>query len=524
MGKFEPPRRHVSIGGTRMAKTRLSPLTGALSAMVAAVFGRGMPKVQYGNTRSSIEDAGRRAMAATQASRDAHYESIKDEAMAGACPSCGSAEHRLCGVVMAEDVPPVTPEQLDANFKALQADPFAPIEEPTASMTGLVNAGEPGRYTCDNPSACTRSACYAVEGCAQAMTDATVAKLRDADVTRPGDWPRLIPTEQSPGWTGNPPGLLQDDSRDLSRALASKPDAMRRAREAAAEAQALNAAAPLPIPKLSHELRLQYAVEDAREAGLHYEPQDEARLQHDMAMARIAADHDLTYAELEHALQSGPPTVPQRYTDEAIQAAADRKGITPEQARKALEGAREIDCIACSRAPGGACPHDRPGAPLPVDCTLAYEIRRAARAEADKHPPGALINNDDVPRGPAFTGYFTLPPLKSRLIAHRVESERERRERLLAEWVAHREAAPMEPGRVPGEPMPRSEEELIEQAWQLIPLHVANTLTTDRMGLMRFLFSMALTYCQQERRPFYEEHDGNRLVHSMVRSARGMGA
>jgi hypothetical protein len=36
------------------------------------------------------------------------------------------------------------------------------------------------------------------------------------------------------GWTGHPPGLLQDDSRDLSRALASKPDAMRHAREAGA--------------------------------------------------------------------------------------------------------------------------------------------------------------------------------------------------------------------------------------------------------------------------------------------------
>lgn len=34
--------------------------------------------------------------------------------------------------------------------------------------------------------------------------------------------------------TGWPPGLLQDDSRDLSRALAGKPDAMRHAREAAA--------------------------------------------------------------------------------------------------------------------------------------------------------------------------------------------------------------------------------------------------------------------------------------------------
>ena len=34
--------------------------------------------------------------------------------------------------------------------------------------------------------------------------------------------------------TGWPPGLLQDDSRELSRWLASKPDARRRVREASA--------------------------------------------------------------------------------------------------------------------------------------------------------------------------------------------------------------------------------------------------------------------------------------------------
>jgi hypothetical protein len=36
------------------------------------------------------------------------------------------------------------------------------------------------------------------------------------------------------GWTGNPPGMLQDDSAGMSKWLASKPDAMRNAREAAA--------------------------------------------------------------------------------------------------------------------------------------------------------------------------------------------------------------------------------------------------------------------------------------------------
>lgn len=37
------------------------------------------------------------------------------------------------------------------------------------------------------------------------------------------------------GWTGNEPGLLQDDSRELSKALSETPDARRHAREAALE-------------------------------------------------------------------------------------------------------------------------------------------------------------------------------------------------------------------------------------------------------------------------------------------------
>src|SRR5688572_19259459 len=39
-----------------------------------------------------------------------------------------------------------------------------------------------------------------------------------------------------PVWTGRPPGMLQDDCAGLSKALASKPDAMRHAREAALNA------------------------------------------------------------------------------------------------------------------------------------------------------------------------------------------------------------------------------------------------------------------------------------------------
>lgn len=43
------------------------------------------------------------------------------------------------------------------------------------------------------------------------------------------------------GRTGSPPGMLQDDSRELSRALASKPDARMHARDAADQAGSLSA-------------------------------------------------------------------------------------------------------------------------------------------------------------------------------------------------------------------------------------------------------------------------------------------
>ncbi len=49
----------------------------------------------------------------------------------------------------------------------------------------------------------------------------------DLDADMDGPW-------KLPQWTGHPPGLLQDDSPELSRWLASKPDARRLAREAAA--------------------------------------------------------------------------------------------------------------------------------------------------------------------------------------------------------------------------------------------------------------------------------------------------
>ena len=45
--------------------------------------------------------------------------------------------------------------------------------------------------------------------------------------------PRAQTLEDNGGHTGSPPGLLQDDSRGLSRWMASTPDARRHAREAA---------------------------------------------------------------------------------------------------------------------------------------------------------------------------------------------------------------------------------------------------------------------------------------------------
>jgi hypothetical protein len=44
--------------------------------------------------------------------------------------------------------------------------------------------------------------------------------------------------EVNGGKTGWPPGLLQDDCRGLSQWLASRPDALRRVREACAEIEA----------------------------------------------------------------------------------------------------------------------------------------------------------------------------------------------------------------------------------------------------------------------------------------------
>lgn len=57
-------------------------------------------------------------------------------------------------------------------------------------------------------------------------------------------------TENNGGKTGWPPGLLQDDSSQLSKWLAGRPDARREAREAAFEKMAANA----------RELGLDYTV------------------------------------------------------------------------------------------------------------------------------------------------------------------------------------------------------------------------------------------------------------------------
>lgn len=106
-----------------------------------------------------------------------------------------------------------------------------------------------------------------------------------------------------------------------------------------------------------------------------------------------------------------------------------------------------------------------------------------------------------------------------------LETEAQRRTRLLAEWEAHRAAAPMAAGRVPGEPMPRTEAELIGQAFLLLNRRGAGGLPAGEqlphVDDMRLHFSMALTYCRLDRSPFYAEHDGNRLIRSIVRSAKG---
>lgn len=167
---------------------------------------------------------------------------------------------------------------------------------------------------------------------------------------------------------------------------------------------------------------------------------------------------------------------------------------------------------------------------------LSPEQRRAAFAPCPPFPPletpsgrapldvlpegltaqGTTITLDDaIKQWGAIEAAQTLAA-EHRVIAHRVESEAERRTRLLAEWAAHREADPMAAGRVPGEPMPRSEGELIAQATTLLggEQHSPDT--------WRLLFSMALSYRQMPRSPFYEEHDGNQLIRAMLRDARAM--
>ena len=102
--------------------------------------------------------------------------------------------------------------------------------------------------------------------------------------------------------------------------------------------------------------------------------------------------------------------------------------------------------------------------------------------------------------------------IQSRVIARRVETDAECRARLLQEWEALQSRAPMLPGLVPGEPPLRTEPELIAQAQLLAGAAVA--LPWD------LLFSLALTHCHRLRSPVYAEHDGNRLIRQMVKEAR----
>ena len=430
-GKSEPTRR-VTFGGRSHGKS-------VLGAMVAALFKPGViqrPAPMGDSEGKTLPDNEPGTIWTGPA------VGLQNVANAETCPSCGSRDHRLCGVTMAEDATPPDPaiieaalaydptpilltpqerERLWREAPGIEApDPFAPIEEPTASMTGLVG-----------PAA--------------------------------------------------------------------------------------------------RALRLERAVAEARAAGLHYEPQDEARLQHDMDTMRIASKHEVTHAELVEALL-GPLAVPPAMTDATVSKLRDPVTEFAKRHPGPLDGTRaERAARAEAQALNAAAPitfaeYDRPGVLRVRDATPEETAAMERRLIAHRVEP----NNAEVICPACANQFRAIPVDVQRLltdagveppfIAHRVESERERRERLLAEWIAHREAAPMTPGHVPGEPMPRTEAELIEQAAML-----AGEARAQDEATWALLFSMALTYCQQERRPFYEEHDGNRLVHSMVRSARGMG-
>lgn len=78
----------------------------------------------------------------------------------------------------------------------------------------------------DGWNACYRAAL--TQGTSQAAAPAVV---EDGLTTQPS-------ASENGGKTGSPPGLLQDDCRGLSKWLSSRPDALRRVREACAEIEA----------------------------------------------------------------------------------------------------------------------------------------------------------------------------------------------------------------------------------------------------------------------------------------------
>jgi hypothetical protein len=304
----------------------------------------------------------------------------------------------------------------------------------------------------------------------------------------------------------------------------------------------------------ARQYRLAKAVAEARERGLE--------VGDDSAIARLAAEYAVAPTDIMAQL-------PNRI-GEALDYCERPEVQANEAGRYTCDNAR--DCTRCTgqgegcgqmppfppiETPSGSVPLDV--TPVNRDCLLAgYEsAMRDFPVKAIDVPPGT-----PVVATPDWTKPLGVAPLslkgdvqllrsgrvgcsrcgndaanlqtlvhgpsctRAQIAAAETETEAQRRTRLLAEWEAHRAAEPMAAGRVPGEPMPRTEAELIGQAFLLLNRRGAGGLPNGEhlphVDDMRLFFSMALTYCRFERAHFYEEHDGNRLVASMVRSAKGM--
>ena len=75
-------------------------------------------------------------------------------------------------------------------------------------------------------------ACEAMNTERLSAEQAAIAPLEFSNAYKAGVSPQAAWPFKHGGKTGWPPGMLQDDSRELSRALASKPDARLQVREA----------------------------------------------------------------------------------------------------------------------------------------------------------------------------------------------------------------------------------------------------------------------------------------------------